>query len=90
MTEQPIVGTATMPNTAQQTPAPTADERNAEQQRLNQQVYDFRRTCDPLLYDRVIAFHPHANTSDEAFAVMQADYSRLAAEVSGQQPAAHY
>jgi hypothetical protein len=55
-------------------------EAEAEQARLNQQVYDFRKTCDPMLYERVIAFHQHANTSDEAFATLQADYARAAAE----------
>jgi hypothetical protein len=53
----------------------------AEQQRLNKQVYDFRKTCDPIVYEQVIAFHQQANASDEAFATLQADYARLAAEM---------
>ncbi len=55
-------------------------EAEAEQARLNKQVYDFRKTADPMLWERVIAFHQHANTSDEAFATLQADYARAAAE----------
>jgi hypothetical protein len=71
MAEQPPMGTIEQQNAA----------TDAERARLNQQVYDFRKTCDPFLYERVIAFHQFANTSDEAFAVLSADYARLAAEV---------
>ena len=53
----------------------------AEIERLNRQVYDFRKTCDPFVWDHVIAFHQHANTSDEAFATLQADYAKRAAEL---------
>lgn len=82
MTEQQPMGTASMP---------TADQMSAESNRLNQQLYDFRKTADPLLYERVIAYHPHANTSDESFGVFVADYQRVAADVlppaaPGQQP----
>jgi hypothetical protein len=69
----------------EQQPMSTAEQQNAaadaERARLNQQVYYFRKTCDPLVYERVIAFHQQANTSDEAFAVLTADYARYAAEV---------
>jgi hypothetical protein len=74
MTEQQPVGTMHMPV------QPTAEERTAEAQRLNKQLYDFRKTADPLLYERVIAYHPHANVSDESFGVFVADYHRLVAE----------
>ena len=75
MTEQQPIGTTSYQQ------APTAEQQATEQQRLNKQVYDFRKTADPLLYERVIAYHQHANTSDEAFNIMVADYDRLAAEV---------
>ena len=75
MTEQQPIGTASYQQ------ARTAEEDAAETKRLNKQVYDFRKTADPLLYERVIAYHQHANTSDEAFGVFVNDYNRLAAEV---------
>jgi hypothetical protein len=69
----------------EQQPMSTVEQQDAaadaERARLNKQVYDFRKTCDPLVYERVIAFHQYANTSDEAFGVLVADYHRLAAEV---------
>jgi hypothetical protein len=74
MTEQQPIGTTFAA-------PPTAEQQATEQQRLNKQVYDFRKTCDPLLYERVIAFHQHANFSDDAFAQLSADYARVAAEV---------
>lgn len=66
--------------TADAAPAPQLTPAEVEQQRLNKQLYDYRKTCDPLLYERVIAFHQMANTSDEAFATFAADYDRAAAE----------
>jgi hypothetical protein len=96
MTEVQPVGTATMagqPTAADTANKAAADatrkaneaagkhpESADEQKRLNQQVYDFRKTADPLLYERVIAFHPNANQTDDAFNVMKADYERVAAE----------
>jgi hypothetical protein len=71
MAEQPPMGTVEQQNAA----------ADAERARLNQQVYDFRKTCDPFVWDHVIAFHQHANTSDEAFATLQADYAKRAAEM---------
>jgi hypothetical protein len=82
MTEQQPMGTTRMPV------QPTAEERAAETSRLNQQLYDFRKTVDPLLYERVIAYHPHANVSDDAFGVFVADYHRVAGEAQQQPPAA--
>jgi hypothetical protein len=77
---------------AEQPPMTVIEQQNAaseaERQRLNKQVYDFRKTCDPFLYERVIAYHQHANTSDAAFAVLQADYARLAAELPPEPPVA--
>lgn len=70
---------------AEQQPMSTIEQQNAardaEQDRLNKQVYDFRKTCDPFVWEHVIAFHQHANTSDEAFATLQADYAKRAAEL---------
>jgi hypothetical protein len=85
MTEQQPMSTTYAPEAPRQPGERSAvEQRNAEaeaeQQRLNKQVYDYRKTCDPLLYERVIAFHQMANTSDEAFATFAADYDRAAAE----------
>ena len=86
MTEQQPMGTTYYAPEAPRQPGERSvgeqrtAEAEAEQARLNKQVYDFRKTCDPLAYERVIAFHQHANTSDEAFAALQADYDRYAAE----------
>jgi hypothetical protein len=78
MTEQQPMGTGYTREPAAPTQRSAAED---EQKRLNQQVYDFRKTCDPLVYEHVIAFHQFANTSDEAFATLQADYTKRAAEM---------
>jgi len=55
---------------------PGAGQRHTEEQELRAKVYELRRNSDPILYDRVVAFHPHAATSDEAFATFKADLER--------------
>lgn len=83
MTEQQPMGTTTQPAAA-----PTTDEHAAETKRLSDQLYAKRKTMDPLLYDRVIAYHPFAGQSDDAFAVFVADYERLEGEAKAAEPAA--
>jgi hypothetical protein len=39
-----------------------------------------RKSMDPILYERVSAFHPHAATSDAALEAFKADYDRLESE----------
>jgi hypothetical protein len=54
----------------------TADQRHTEEQELRGKVYELRRNSDPIIYERVVAFHPHAATSDDAFATFKADLER--------------
>ena len=75
MTEQQPMGTQ-----QQAKPAATTDEHAAEVKRLSDQLYEKRKASDPLLYERVIAYHPFANQSDEAFKAFAADYDRMAQE----------
>jgi hypothetical protein len=55
------------------------EERAAEVKRLDDQLYEKRKTCDPRTYDRIIAYHPQAATSDAGFAAFVADYDAQAA-----------
>ena len=57
-----------------------AGQQATEAQELRAQLYGYRREADPILYDRVVAFHPHAATSSEALATFKADLDRATAE----------
>ncbi len=61
-------------------PMTTADAPNAAN--LAGKVYDLRKGADPLVFDRVAAFHPHAATSQEAFDTFKADLDRMTAEAA--------
>jgi hypothetical protein len=69
-------------------PATAAADTVSEADRLRAQYDEKREASDPRLFDRVRAYHPHAATSDEAFAAFSADYDRMAAEVEKQAEAA--
>ena len=75
----PPPGTIANPGAGRATP-PTADQRATEEQELRAQLYGYRREADPIVYDRVVAFHPHAATSAEALATFKADLDRATAE----------
>jgi hypothetical protein len=74
----PPAGTIANPGASQK----TADQRHTEEQALRGKVYELRRNSDPTIYDRVVAFHPHAATSDEAFATFKADLERSQQEAA--------
>jgi hypothetical protein len=76
----PPPGTIANPGAAGQ--QKTADQRHTEEQELRGKVYELRRNSDPTIYDRVVAFHPHAATSDEAFATFKADLERSQQEAA--------
>jgi hypothetical protein len=59
---------------------PTSTQPDQPADDLAAKLYDMRKTMDPILYERVAAFHPHAATSDAALAAFKADYDRLESE----------
>ncbi len=77
MPETPVMTTA---NVSQ---APKAPDVGAAQQEAakNQKAYDdATATMDRRLYERVRAWHPHANTGPDALKAMMDDYARVKAD----------
>lgn len=74
----PPPGTIANPGAGQK----TAEQRHTEEQELRAQLYGYRREADPILYDRVVAYHPHAATSSEALATFKADLDRATQEAA--------
>jgi hypothetical protein len=53
----------------------------AKEAATNQKAYDdATATMDRRLYERVRAFHPHANSGPDALKAMTDDYARLKAD----------
>lgn len=65
---------------APRSPAPSPADAEADAKARAAKQYEMRKTMDPLLYERVAAFHPHAATSDAAMDAFKADYDRLEKE----------
>lgn len=80
MTTQPA-GTTGQPAPKPVTP-PDPAKVEADAKARTDKLYEMRKTMDPDLYGRVAAFHPHANTSDEAMDAFKADYDRLEKETA--------
>jgi hypothetical protein len=80
MTTQTLDPNAPAPSPPHPVAASPAAPAPVDPAAMAAKVYDLRKTADPLVFERVTAFHPHAATSQEAFDTFKADLDRLGAE----------
>jgi hypothetical protein len=68
-------------------PAPVLGATAVPPSGLAKDLYDFRLTADPWLYDRVAAYHPHAAETELHLNQFKEDYGRQKSASDAAQPA---